>query len=235
MLRFCSRPSEAAVSYQFIKQARADNKAAQDTAENKKAKEAVFHYLEDKLNRYRSALPKSSAVKDSPWKYGGAWGPNHKRSYRILINSCARVIHVHCNGAGLSRAHFIHKLVEEDVPAVPDDQKKVTQKLAYGEGEFNPNRGNKLAAGHPRARVEAQLEALTHEAVKVLRQTKDSMANADRSESIIYDSAKKYASLKFQYNSGKKYLAHALLVKIAATINAAEGAGTVTVATADML
>ncbi len=212
------------MSYAFIESARETLKDSKPSSKLK-AKNAVLDYLEDKLNRYTSVLPKSSVVMQQEWKYGDSWGKAPNLSYRILVNAYARVIHVHCENKKIARAHFIHKLVEEDDPGVPANRKKVTPKLEYADGEFNQNRAAKFG-DLPTGPIKRQLGNSTHQAMQVL---KDHKATIDeRFEAIIYIADGRDATKRYPYNGGQKYIAEQLLAKIVNVINEGAGAGSVT-------
>ena len=94
-------------------------------ANKKKAQsvEAVRVYLESKLERHDSKLPKYDELMAlyaaGGCKYGGAFPDGGRVGYRITMRQAARVIHVHMNGKLIDRSHFIRKLVENEARHVP--------------------------------------------------------------------------------------------------------------------
>jgi len=186
---------------------------------------AVVQYLEGKLNRYLINLPKSNGLLAVEWVCKDIWGPSSRRSYKIVIREYARVVHVHCQGTLIDRAHIIHKLMEEDDPAVPAGKKKLTPKLAYAAGDFNANRIPKLQ-DQVEARDEAfdankaarELKALSFQAMQELVSHKASLG--DRLEAVIFDADKKNPAHRYAYTNGSKVLTEPLLQRIKAVVNA---------------
>ena len=192
------------------------------------ARAAVDQYLKDKLDRYMTNLPGSQSLMAAGWKYSDAWGPGYDRSYRIVIREFARVIHVHCDGGEMARAHLIHKLVEEDHECFPAVKKKLTPKLAYGENQFNPRRLEKMAgtteneggsvADVTVAQVRRALRVKTHGAMLKLTEYKETLGD-ERYEAIIFDSKKHNPHQKYPYTGGAGGSARSILTRIMKTVN----------------
>jgi hypothetical protein len=194
-------------------------------ANKKKAQsvEAVRVYLESKLERHDSKLPKYDELMAlyaaGGWKYGGAFPDGGRVGYRITIRQAARVIHVHMNGTLIDRAHFIRKLVENEA--------KTKGKLTAMEGG-NLTAGQQAQFGEKYAQTRMQENAPTLGAE--LRARYDAEAAEDRHESIIFN-ANAPAIHRFKYNGGAGALGKEILRAIRDTINARAGDGTVTGAT----
>jgi hypothetical protein len=184
----------------------------------KEQSQAVLTYLENKLQRHESELPKYDAVLalyPDGWKYAGTFPDEGGRvGYRIVIRQIARVIHVHLQGTQIDRAHFIHKLAEQE--------KKTEAKLSGMEaGKLTAGQEKKFEDRYPRTRLEENVPALGSELRKVYDQQKAS----GRHEAIIFN-ASAPVTKRFGYCAGA--YAKELLKKIRDLINANAGAGTVT-------
>ena len=186
---------------------------------------AVVQYLEGKLNRYLINLPKSNGLLAVEWVCKDIWGPSSRRSYKIVIREYARVVHVHCRGNLIDRAHIIHKLMEEDDPAVPADKKKLTAKLAYADGDYNEHRIPKLQSqvqgggeAFDKNKATRELKALSFVAMQELASHKASLG--DRLEAVIFDAEKKNVKFRYAYTTGSKVLTVPLLKRIKEVVNA---------------
>jgi hypothetical protein len=212
------------MSYPFLDQRREQIKTGKFD-KGARSRLEVVQYFENKLNRYLINLPNSGGLLAVGWVCKDFWGPPTRRSYKIVIREYARVVHVHCQGTLIDRAHIIHKLMEEDEPAFPADKKKLTPKLAYAAGDFNAKRIPKLQ-GKVEARNEAfdankatrELKTLSFRATQELVSHKASLGG--RLEAVIFDADKRDPPFRYAYTKGSRVLTEPLLQRIKAVVNA---------------
>lgn len=209
------------MSYNFLEERR-----SADISRKTKSKNAALDYLTVKLDRYLSKTPNSGMLLGAEWKYRDHWGSEYSRGYSIKISAFARVIHIHCQGGKIHRAHLIHKLMEEDDPNFPTNKKTRTPKLSYQQGEFNPSRADKLVAaagenaeGTPRLNMGAVRRELKHSTKPAIDRLLEAKENiSDRYEAIIFDGNQHNFKYRY-YNEGKKVLSHKLLNRIMKVVN----------------